>query len=372
MTSPGAAGVFAGILAFASLLSASLAAAAPIKVDEGFASRIVEDETKNPKPLDSVTSINAGQGVYYWIKWKGYPDKATVRCVITDSDGDVAFDDSYDDEDNNPVAQYTLCGGETDARDFPSSGRYTFVQYLDGDKVGEQSINIERAWRISRYKKMKWTFAAIIFAAMAALWVYRKMRGDHAGASDLFKTKSQRRADSLANDPVVIGARLNAGAGAVETAAAKVSNEDAALSDAQRKFQSAMALSDKSMGLEAGKRYVALLLKARRGPEALGVFKACLAADPNFRVAPEDVLPLAKAARGAGDSNAAVAAVRGFDKANPGHALLPEVYFMSAQIMAEDLKNTAMARKVLDHLVAKYPGHHLAAEARRYLLALPA
>lgn len=371
MTSPARAGAFAGFLVFAAFFLASFASAAPIKVDEGFASRIGEDTTKNPKPLDSVTQINAGQGVYYWIKWKSYPNRTTVRCLITDSDGDVAFDDTYEDEDNNPVEQYTLCGGETSAREF-YTGRYTFVQYLDGDKVGEQSISIERPWRVSRYKKMKWTIAAIILAAMSALWLYRKMRGDHAGAADLFKSKSQRRAESLANDPLVIGAKLKAGAGASELGAARVSNDDAEIAEAQKKFQSAMALPDKKMGVEAGKRYVALLLKARRGPEALGVFKACVAADPAFRLAPEDVLPLAKAARSAGDANAAVAAVRGFDKANPGHTLIPDVYFVSAQIMAEDLKNTAMARKVLEHLVATYPGHHLAAEARRYLQALPA
>lgn len=72
------------------------------------------------------------------------------------------------------------------------------------------------------------------------------------------------------------------------------------------------------------------------------------------------------------DSNAAVAALRGFDKLYPAHSAIPEVYLLSAQIMAEDLKNNAMARKILEHIMAKYPGHHVAPEAKRYLQTLPA
>ena len=72
------------------------------------------------------------------------------------------------------------------------------------------------------------------------------------------------------------------------------------------------------------------------------------------------------------DPNAAIGAMRGFDKLNPGHSAIPEVYLLSAQIMAEDLKNTAMARKILEHVLAKHPGHHVAQEAKRYLQTLPA
>jgi len=72
------------------------------------------------------------------------------------------------------------------------------------------------------------------------------------------------------------------------------------------------------------------------------------------------------------DPSAAIAALRGFDKLNPGHSAIPEVYLLSAQILAEDLKNTAMARKILEHILAKFPGHHVAQEAKRCLQALPA
>jgi len=341
--------------------------AAPIKVDEGFASRVTEDNEHNPRPANTVTQINAGEGVYYWIKWKNYPNRTTVRCVVNDSDGETVFDENYIDEDN-PTDQYTVCGGETDAKDF-DTGRYTFIQYLDGDRVGEQSINIERAYtfKISRYRKFKWTVSAIIIAVVGGLWLFRKMRGDHAGAAEVFASKASRK---MENDPDFIAAKAKGASSTAPSAASKAEDD---LKTAGQQFQSAMALPDKKMGLEAGKRYITQLLDARRNPEAVGVFKMCLAADPAFRPArPEEALPLAKAARAMADPNAAIAALRGFDKLNPGHSTIPEVYLLSAQILAEDLKNTAMARKILEHILAKFPGHHVAQEAKRCLQALPA
>jgi len=82
------------------------------------------------------------------------------------------------------------------------------------------------------------------------------------------------------------------------------------------------------------------------------------------------VLPIAKAARAAGDTNTAIAAVRGFDKAFPANALIPDVFVFTAKLMAEDLKNTEMARKIAEHVIAKYPGHYLAQEAKRILQTL--
>ena len=63
--------------------------------------------------------------------------------------------------------------------------------------------------------------------------------------------------------------------------------------------------------------------------------------------------------------------MRGFDKTFPGHSLIPDVFVFSAKLLAEDFKNHDMARKILEHVVAKYPGHHLAQEARNYLKGMP-
>jgi hypothetical protein len=101
--------------------------------------------------------------------------------------------------------------------------------------------------------------------------------------------------------------------------------------------------------------------------DKLKIFRQRLALDAQYRPAPDEVLALARAARGAKDSTTAVAIVRGFDKANPGHADVPQVYFFSAQLMAEDLGDRDMARKILEHLLKRFPGHYIAREAKAYL-----
>ena len=120
------------------------------------------------------------------------------------------------------------------------------------------------------------------------------------------------------------------------------------------------------------KRYLAMLLQAERTEDAIALFKECVAVDAAFRPDADRILKLAKLARGLGDTDAAVAMLRGFDKANPGHPDIPAVYFVSAQMMAEDLGHPDMARRILEHLLARYPGHSIAPEAQRYLQGIAA
>jgi tetratricopeptide repeat protein len=118
--------------------------------------------------------------------------------------------------------------------------------------------------------------------------------------------------------------------------------------------------------VEEASRGLSALVKAGNPQEAVALFKEC-AADPRFRVGGDEVLALARAARAMGEPATAVAIVRGFDKVNPGHADIPPVYLLSARIMAEDLGDPDQARKVLNYLVQRYPGHWVAPEAQRYL-----
>src|SRR5262249_51036932 len=145
------------------------------------------------------------------------------------------------------------------------------------------------------------------------------------------------------------------------------------LRKAARTYEIALPLADKTKTLDAGRRYLGLLMKARETGKALEVFRQRVAFDANFRPErAEDVLPIAKAARAAGDPQAAVACLRGFDKIFPGDSAIPEVYVFSARLMAEDLANPAMARKILEHVMQKYPGHYVAQEAKKLLQRLPA
>lgn len=134
-----------------------------------------------------------------------------------------------------------------------------------------------------------------------------------------------------------------------------------------------MALPDKAKALAHAKRYLDILAKGGKTAEALALFKRCAAIDPAFKTEqPEEVLPLARAARALKDPHTAVAIVRGFDKANTGHPDIPAVYLFSAQLLAEDLANPDMARKILQHMLTRYPGHSLAGDARAYLQSMPA
>ena len=132
--------------------------------------------------------------------------------------------------------------------------------------------------------------------------------------------------------------------------------------------QALMAQPDKAKAMAHAQRYLTLLMKTGNMADAVRLFKRCRAADPDFQPPqPQDILPLAQAARGMGDTQAAVDLVRGFDKRYAGNADIPAVYLFSAKLMFEDLRNADMAMKILAHLVAKYPGHSVAAEAGKML-----
>jgi len=138
----------------------------------------------------------------------------------------------------------------------------------------------------------------------------------------------------------------------------------------QRQFHSSTT-GEPDRRLALGRKLIASLVGAGRHPEAAGVFKDCLGLDPAFALADaEEVLPIANAARAAGDAKTAVAALRGFDRKYPGHSLLPDVYVFSAKLMADDLGNTEVAKKMLKHVTERYPEHPLSSEAKRALEAM--
>jgi hypothetical protein len=349
-------------------LFASQSAPAASKIADGFATRMMSDGT----PANRVSRAKVGDDVIYWVQLKDLPTgRIKFRCVIKFG-AETIVDDSEITEQADSEGS-SLCGIDTDSSDF-EPGAYNFAVYLEGEKLGENSILIEKPsffGKVSRYRQMKWAMGGLAGIILGALWLYKKSRGDHAGAAAVFGSKAAARA---ANDPVVIGARVHDSAVAQEAAAAaaKSSGDAEELRRCGAQYQALMSQADRSKGVETGRRYVSLLLTARNNSEALKVFKECVAAEPAFRPAQaEEVLPLAKSARAAGDPQLAVAALRGFDKAYPGNSLIPDVYMFTAKLMAEELGNPGMAKKILEHVLSKYPGHHLAQEAKRYLQAMP-
>jgi hypothetical protein len=357
--------LFAGILATLACL-ASPDACAATKVRDGFASMLVTDGT-SLIPRNPITRARGGEDVYYWIQWKDPMPRSTLRCVITGPDTKIDETENFAEAEGGG---FSICGMDSEDAD---GGTYHFTQYLDGEMVGERSIVLEEEpfFKGGMRKRWKWMMGALALIIIAGYWIRRTMSGDKRSLKQVMGGEPQ--AERVAREAIAIGSRVGAGGQGASGRPMPPKDDDAGeRAKLGRQFQTLIAQADKSKGLEIGRRYLSLLLKEGNPSEAVKVFKECIAADPAFRPAQaEEVLPIAKAARAAGDPKAAVAALRGFDKAHPGHGLIPEVFVFSAKLMAEDLNNAQMARKILQHVLERYPGHYIAQDAKRYLQSMP-
>jgi hypothetical protein len=56
--------------------------------------------------------------------------------------------------------------------------------------------------------------------------------------------------------------------------------------------------------------------------------------------------------------------IRGFDKKHRMHPDIPQIYLIGAKLLVQS-GNTAQALRILEHLVASYADHPVAAEAKR-------
>lgn len=235
-------------------------------------------------------------------------------------------------------------------RDDPSHKHLVGVeQASDGDlrivDNGPQPGEVTKAGSATKekktplYKQFKYGLGILAVVVLAIFWIRRRASGDKRSLDDMLHEHAQ---------PPPMDA-----AGIMAQAARKQG----------RAAPAAPAIDPNDP--------VGSLLKAGKGEEAVRKFEGCIAADAAFRLPhAEHVLPLAKAALAAGNLQVAVGAVRGFDRKYPGHELIPDVYMFSAKLMAERLGNGDMARKLLQVVMERYPGHHLAQEAKRTLQAM--
>ena len=125
--------------------------------------------------------------------------------------------------------------------------------------------------------------------------------------------------------------------------------------------------------------YVAKLLREKKAARAVEVYEAGKAKVPDLSLHdPELHLPLARQASELRRDSTAFELLKGFDKRFPGHADIPGVYMLAATILLERQSQYAMAQKIFQGVVQKYPQHPLAAEAARLaevaakMAALPA
>jgi hypothetical protein len=140
----------------------------------------------------------------------------------------------------------------------------------------------------------------------------------------------------------------------------------------QERYHNLLLLAEKKeRALSHGQGYLALLLRKERGDLALNLFLRLRGLDENFLPEhAEQILPLAEAAFRRRDTNTLVALVKGFDKRHPYHKDIPGIYFLSARMMSELMRQDTTAIAILRGLKQKYPEHAVTAEAENYRTVL--
>lgn len=115
-------------------------------------------------------------------------------------------------------------------------------------------------------------------------------------------------------------------------------------------------------------RLIRLLLSKGMNGKAVDTLRRCRAVVSDFRPAnAADEVALAHAAHEQRDARLALDLLRAFDKRHRNHALIPEVYFLSARILCEEFRQDATAEKIFAAITRRYPGHPLAEQASVYL-----
>jgi tetratricopeptide (TPR) repeat protein len=123
--------------------------------------------------------------------------------------------------------------------------------------------------------------------------------------------------------------------------------------------------------LEHGQQWLTALTEAGATKESLAALRALLKIDPTFVVQDGNaILPLADIANKQGDRELAVSLVRGFDKRFPKHSDTPGIVFLAAKLMSEHGRQHEKSIHLLRALLANFPEHAVAAEAKTYLAVL--
>ena len=117
--------------------------------------------------------------------------------------------------------------------------------------------------------------------------------------------------------------------------------------------------------------YLKLLVKSENWREAIELVEDAKTRRADWMPRDVDLIaPLAQAAVRLGKPQLAGQLIKGFDKKYAVHADIPKVYLIGAQLMAEWGGKPDEARRILEHLLKRYPSDSIAAEAGRYLQVL--
>ena len=197
------------------------------------------------------------------------------------------------------------------------------------------------------------------------------------GAEAIAKAGSARAAlrDVQPQDPLERKVQALLAQGNVKEAIAEVKDSmrydrfDAALNT--RLHALYVLQGDPAATLAHGQQWLTALARANQNREVFAAWRALLAIDPNFCAEDGDaVLPAATAAVQAGDHSLAANMMRGFDKRFPRHKDTAGVFFLGARLLSEQMRQHDKAAKILRAVLAHFPDHAVAAEAKAYLAVL--
>lgn len=126
-------------------------------------------------------------------------------------------------------------------------------------------------------------------------------------------------------------------------------------------------LNDSATLCALGRDLITDLLANKQVRQAAEVLVDCLRINPNFKPAHEaHYLPLAEMLKASGDATNAVRLINGFHQRYPDSQHLPRLYLMAAGLLFEQLRQPALAVKLLDFLQTRYPEHAIQPEVRAY------
>ena len=142
---------------------------------------------------------------------------------------------------------------------------------------------------------------------------------------------------------------------------------DAENTQAQERYNKLLHLAGKDDRLRNHcDKLIPLLLRKEQNRNALDAWKRCRERHADYRAENANVvLQLAEAARSQREPKLAMEILNGFDKAFRNSPLLPDVYYLCAQILSEDLGKDELAERFLATLCNRYPQHHRVEEALR-------
>jgi len=115
------------------------------------------------------------------------------------------------------------------------------------------------------------------------------------------------------------------------------------------------------------KDYLNILLYHKKSTEAARLIVNCFKLKVTLRpVDANNLYPLVFALKDIRAFKECVALANNFHTQNPNHPDTPRLYLLVAKILSEELHQDAMAVKILQFLMSKYPQHELSGEIDRY------